>query len=198
MHTKRRENGAAIASLTATRLNLRGFERVVTKVDLDNYERVGARPCELKVAVVLSLSDLEQAAEVTCHLDLSSFEHLLWHLALPPCHHGHCKTRSHWSVLSGLHQMRLIALIPVTPRYCKFCTSVETWIKKNRNTHVNTRRERCVSEITSGACCDFRCTFRRLRRCSQTCCIPSFSSLVRVNISLCCSKETLGCLSTKW
>ena len=63
-----------LSAAATTRLNLSGFERVVTKVDLGHYERVVARPCELAVAAVLSLAGLEQAAVVTTRLDLSSFE----------------------------------------------------------------------------------------------------------------------------
>ena len=38
------------------------------------FEQVGARPCKLAVAAVLSLAGLEQAKVVTTRLDLSSFE----------------------------------------------------------------------------------------------------------------------------
>ena len=42
-----------------TRLNLSGFERVVTKVDSGDYEQVGAIPCEL--AVVKAMARLLEA-----------------------------------------------------------------------------------------------------------------------------------------
>jgi len=63
---------ATLCELEAT-LDFVVFGRAVARLHL-GFERVGARPCKLAVAAVLSLAGLEQAAVVTTRLDLSSFE----------------------------------------------------------------------------------------------------------------------------
>ena len=57
--------------------------------------------------------------------------------------------------------------------------------------YLSTRCERCVSEITSGIRCILGHTFGCLRRCSQMCLMPSFSSFDIAHTDLCLSKGTL-------
>ena len=52
------------------------FGRAVAKLHL-GFERVGAKPCKLAVAAVLSLAGLEQAAVVMTRSGLSSLEQVM-------------------------------------------------------------------------------------------------------------------------
>ena len=63
---------ATLCELEA-KLDLVVFGRVVARLHL-GFERVGAKPCKLAVAVVLSLAGLEQAAVVTTRSGFSSLE----------------------------------------------------------------------------------------------------------------------------
>jgi len=67
------ERAAATLCEQEVKLDFVVFGRAVAKLHL-GFERVGARPCKLAVAAVLSLAGLEQAAVVTTRSGLSSLE----------------------------------------------------------------------------------------------------------------------------
>ena len=67
------EWAAATLRELKAKLDFVGFGQAVAKLRM-GFERVGARPCKLVVAAVLSLAGLEQVAAVTTGLGLSSLE----------------------------------------------------------------------------------------------------------------------------
>jgi len=67
------ERAAATLRELKAKLDFVVFGRAVAKLRV-GFERVGAKPCKLAVAAVLSLAGLEQAAAVTTGLGLSSLE----------------------------------------------------------------------------------------------------------------------------